>query len=98
MPPDEDPIPADGIPHPAHGAPLVGNPNNFQNWMHDLAGAGAQALGDAGVNVRMMQAVNEEIQPGNLNQNMQENQNDGDDANMELDVVDDVVPHHLDQP
>jgi hypothetical protein len=46
----------------------------------------------------MMQEVNEEIQPGNLNQNMQENQNDGDGANMEPDVVDDVVPHHPDQP
>jgi hypothetical protein len=29
MPPDEDPIPANGIPHPAHDVPLVGNLNNF---------------------------------------------------------------------
>jgi hypothetical protein len=29
MPSDEDPIPADGKPHPMHGAPLAGNPDNF---------------------------------------------------------------------
>lgn len=29
MPTDEDPIPGDGNPHPAHGAPLAGNPNIF---------------------------------------------------------------------
>jgi hypothetical protein len=26
---DEDPIPRDGNPHPAHGARMVGNPNIF---------------------------------------------------------------------
>lgn len=40
LPGDEDPIPDDANPHPAQGLPLVGNPNNFQNWLHDHAGAG----------------------------------------------------------
>jgi hypothetical protein len=44
------PIPGDGNPHPVHGAPLAGSPDNFQNSMHDNVGAGEQALGDLGIN------------------------------------------------
>jgi len=91
LPGDEDPIPADGNPHPMHGAPLAGNPNNFQNWMHDLAGAGGQVLGDARVNVQMMQQVNEEIMPGNLNQGNQGMQPMEVDQ-MEEDVMENAVP------
>jgi hypothetical protein len=80
-----------------HGAPLAGNPNNFQNWMHDLAGAGGQVLGDARVNVQMMQQVNEEIVPGNLNQGNQGMQPMEVDQ-MEEDVMENAVPQHPDQP
>lgn len=46
FPGDEDPIPGDGNPHPVHGDPIPGNPNNFQNWMHDVVGeANSERLG-----------------------------------------------------
>lgn len=96
MPGDEDPIPVDGNPHPAHGVPLAGNPNNFQNWQHDLVGAGNQALGDAGINIQMMQEINMEVDPMVQFQNVQ-NQGNGNNVQME-DLMDNWVPQHPDQP
>jgi hypothetical protein len=61
---DEDPIPVDGNPHHAQGAPMAGNANVYQNWIHDLVGAGNQVLAEASIDVNMMQEVNQEIQPG----------------------------------
>jgi hypothetical protein len=99
MPGDEDPIPADGNPHPMHGAPLAGNPDNFQNWQHDHAGAGGQVLGDAGIDVQMMVDVNAEINQNQVEEigNLINEQDDVEDALME-DVEENWVPQHLDQP
>lgn len=90
QPGDEDPIPADGNPHPAQGPPLAGNPNNFQNWLHDHAGAAAQVLADAGINDQLMQDINEEIQ---VQQNQNFVQENGEMEQNEAVVVD-WVPQH----
>jgi hypothetical protein len=71
--------------------------------MHDNAGAGAQVLGDAGINVQLMQEINMEINPDGQNNNMVVDQapdNDGLDnaEQMELDVAENWVPQHPDQP
>lgn len=95
---DEDPIPADGNPHPAHGQPLAGNPNNFQNWLHDHAGAGAQVLADAGINDQLMQDINEEIAVV-MNQNFAHNAvQANDEEEMQQGLMADWVPQHPDQP
>lgn len=98
MPGDEDPIPADGNPHPIHGPPLAGNPNNFQGWMHDMAGAGAQVFGDVGISVQQMQDINMDISPLGQNNNLEGDQAVGGDDQMNLDVVENWVPQHPDQP
>ncbi|RLN03512.1 hypothetical protein C2845_PM13G08100 [Panicum miliaceum] len=48
FPPDEEPVPQDGNPHPIHGHVAHVNPDVTPNWIHDLAGAGGLVLGDAG--------------------------------------------------
>lgn len=88
MPGDEDPILADGNPHPAHGVPLAGNPNNSQNWQHDQAGAGEQVLGDIGMDVQMMQDINLELNPMNQNQG---GQNPNNEAGMQGNEEDDQM-------
>lgn len=95
FPGDEDPIPADGNPHPMHGVPLAGNPDNFQNWMHDLVGAGGQVLGDAGLNVQMMQEVNADIVVGQQNEEIQDMT---EEMQVDDNVVEHAVPQHPDQP
>lgn len=98
IPGDEDPIPADGNPHPAHGQPLAGNPNNFQNWLHDHAGAGAQVLADAGINDQLMQDINEEIVV-EMNQNLAHNaMQANDEEEMQQGLMAEWVPQHPDQP
>ena len=50
FPLDEDPVPADGNPHPEHGE--VGNINIHINqaWQHELAGAAQAVQLDFGIN------------------------------------------------
>ena len=50
FPPDEDPVPSNGIPNPLHGAVHNINPNVVQGWQHDLASAAPKVHADAGVN------------------------------------------------
>lgn len=99
-PADEDPIPPDGNPHPAVGAPMVGNPDNYQNWIHDHAGAAAQVLADAGIDEQMMQEGNEEIQI-NLHQVPEAGQINAQleaEAEMIEAMMENWVPQHPDQP
>lgn len=98
MPVDEDPIPGDGNPHPIHGAPLAGNLNMFQNWMHDNVGGVAQVLGDVGINVQQMQDVNMDINPNDQNVAVGEDQALEEGDQMDLNIVEDWVPQHPDQP
>ena len=48
FPPDEDPVPADGNPHP---------PNVVQGWQHDLAGAAPAVHADFSLNANQMAGI-----------------------------------------
>lgn len=61
FPPEEDPVPANGHPHPIHGAPLV-NQNVAQHWQHEVAGAAQDIHADVGLNNEQMQEANEDLQ------------------------------------
>ena len=50
FPPDEDPVPADGNPHPLHGAVNHVNHNIAYAWQHDLASAAKAVHADFVVN------------------------------------------------
>ncbi|CAL5065434.1 unnamed protein product [Urochloa decumbens] len=63
FPANEDPVPVDGNPHPAHGHIAHANPDIDQNWMHDLAGAANVVLQDFGVNQNQMQEAMEDLAP-----------------------------------
>lgn len=54
FPPEEDPVPVDGNPHPIHGMP-VANPNVVQHWHHDVAGAVHELHADMGLIDEQMQ-------------------------------------------
>lgn len=54
FPPEEEPVPANALPHPIHGQPIV-NPNIAQHWQHDLVGAAQGVQADAGLNDEQMQ-------------------------------------------
>lgn len=101
---EEDALPPDGNPHPAHGAPLQGNLDVFQNWMHDLAGAGAQVLANAGLNVKQVQDIDMELHP-NLHNDVAANADDlnlNGNVDIQMDEAGEAheneVPHHPDQP
>ncbi|CAN6359072.1 unnamed protein product [Urochloa humidicola] len=61
FPPNKDPVPVDGNPHPMYGAVNHGNPNIIHNWQHDQAGADQAVHMDAGINVQQMQDVQHEL-------------------------------------
>lgn len=60
FPHDENPVPADGNPHPIHGVPVL-NPNVAQHCHHDLAGAAQGIHIDAGLNDQDMQNAQDDI-------------------------------------
>lgn len=62
---DEDPVPADGNPHPLHDHVLHVNPDVPQNLMHDLVGAGAEVQTDFGVQPQQMNEIVEEMLAAN---------------------------------
>ncbi|CAO1939557.1 unnamed protein product [Urochloa humidicola] len=70
FPPEEEPVPVDGNPHPWNGNVQEGNPNIIQNWQHELAGAAPAVHIDAGVNAEQMQEVQEELGNQNVEANM----------------------------
>jgi hypothetical protein len=59
---DEDPVPMDGNPHPAHGEVLHANFDMVQGWQHDLHGAAAHVQHDFGLNDAQIDAVQADIQ------------------------------------
>lgn len=61
FPGGEDPVPADGNPHPLHDHVLHVNPDVPQHWMHDLAGAAAEIQPGFGVQGQQMQDIMEEL-------------------------------------
>ena len=61
FPPDEDPILADGNPHPLHGAVNQVNPNIIQGWQHDLAGAPLAVQADMGIDAQAMADIQNEL-------------------------------------
>ncbi|CAN6300043.1 unnamed protein product [Urochloa humidicola] len=101
FPGEEDPMPVDGNPHPAHGHIAHANPDVDQNWIHELAGAGNAVLQDLGVNQNQMQQAMEDImaQGNNVGGN-------GDDWPAWDDVIangvegnhQQVLPQHPEQP
>ena len=69
--PDEDPVPADGNPHPDQGEVGNVNLNVNQMWQHDLVGIAPVVQQDAGVNNEQVNDFQEELHP--LDENVQEN-------------------------
>jgi hypothetical protein len=70
FPPDEHPVPDNGIPHPLNGVVHNINPNVVQGWQHDLAGAAPEIQADAGVNGNQMEDIQGELaQPYQLADN-----------------------------
>jgi len=63
FPPDEDPVPQNGVPHPAHGNVAHANPNVPMHWIHDVAGGGNLQFGDLGVNQEHVNEALEDLQP-----------------------------------
>ncbi|CAN6199417.1 unnamed protein product [Urochloa humidicola] len=61
FPPDEDPVPVDGNPHPVQGQVNEGNPNIPRNWQHDLVGAAQAVHMDAGMNEAQMQDAQQDL-------------------------------------
>jgi hypothetical protein len=62
FPGDEDPVPANGIPHPVHGNVLHGNPNAQQHWHRDFVGAAQGVQNDLGLNNEQMEQAQEDLQ------------------------------------
>ena len=70
FPPDEDPVPVDGNPHPMHGAVNNVNPNVVQGWWHDFVGAAQVVHADAGLNAEEMAGFQEALaNPGQMDEN-----------------------------
>jgi hypothetical protein len=63
--------------------------------MHDNAGASAQVLGDVGINLEQMQDINMDI---NLADHNNLAVNDEGVDQMEMEVVQNWVPQHPEQP
>lgn len=61
FPNDEDPVPANGNPHPIQAVPVV-NPNVPQHWHHDLDGTAHHVHMDVGLNDQHMQDAEEDLQ------------------------------------
>jgi hypothetical protein len=82
FPPDEEPVPNDGNPHPLHGHVIHMNPDVPPHWVHDIAAGAGIVLGDVGVNQPQandaMQELN--IQEEQNLQNLNAQQNNGWDA------------------
>lgn len=99
---DEDPIPVDGNPHPPQGAPMAGNPNIYQNWLHDHVGAAAQVLADAGIGPQLMQEINDEVHDmmqAQAQAQMNQDPNLDDVLFQEgVSMEEDMVPQHFVQP
>ena len=79
FPPNEDPVPMDGLPHPLNGQVQDGNPNALQGWQHDLHGARHHVHADFGLNAEQMGEVQQDLE-------MQENVDDW-DAEVEQDII-----------
>jgi hypothetical protein len=62
FPQDEDPVPMDGNPHPAHGEVLHVNFYMVQGWQHDLHGATEHFQHDFGLNDAQIDAVQADFQ------------------------------------
>ncbi|RLN03558.1 hypothetical protein C2845_PM13G06880 [Panicum miliaceum] len=62
FPGDEDPVPANGNPHPVHGEVQHGNPNAPLHWHHDFAGVGQAAHEEVGMNDEHVQQAMEDLQ------------------------------------
>jgi hypothetical protein len=60
FPQDEDPVPADGVPHPMDGHVQHGNEDAGRQ--HDLNGAGHHVHVDFGINDQQMDDVQQELQ------------------------------------
>ena len=70
FPPDEDPVPDNGIPHPLNGVVDNINPNVVQGWQDNLAGAAPDIQVDASVNGNQMGDIQGELaQPDQLADN-----------------------------
>jgi hypothetical protein len=59
FPQDEDPVPADGVPHPMDGHVQHGNEDAGRQ--HDLNGAGHHVHVDFGINDQQMDDVQQEL-------------------------------------
>jgi hypothetical protein len=62
FPQDEDPVPADGVPHPMDGHIQHGNEDAGHGWQHDLNGAGHHVHVDFGIDDQQMADVQQELQ------------------------------------
>lgn len=88
FPGEENPVPADGNPHPLHDHVLHVNPDVPQHWVHDLAGAATDIQADFGVQEQQMQEAMDELAP---HDNPVEDHDEDDIAqDMDVDNVEDV--------
>lgn len=61
FPPEEDPVPFDGNPHPAHDLVHNANSNAPQDWQHDLHGAANAVHNDFGLNADQMADIQNDL-------------------------------------
>jgi len=98
FPQEEDPVPADGLPHSAHGHAVHVNQNIPPHWIHDLAAGGGEVVADVGVGHDQANEVAQDLQMHDQNiQGQQGNDWDAWNAVAENQPVL-GMPQHPDQP
>ncbi|CAN6196796.1 unnamed protein product [Urochloa humidicola] len=106
FPADEDPVPVDGNPHPAHGFIAHANPDIAQHWIHELNGAANEVLQDHGVNPDQLQQAVEDLEQNLNNADAVANGNEGwpewdvdqNGGGQQQQAVPHAVPQHPAQP